>query len=220
MITTKIPNDISCSQIKNFVEQVIHYGARSIELEVQSFGKSQLIVRTGNNVLTELKREEDPIYLEKLFVYIKEKNLNVELILNLIEPFLENRVKVLIDKWGLKKQVLYSGKTNPDYLTPWDRPYILYNIENCLPNVYTLGDLKRAHFDVVHYFCNKYKVKTIHLHVKALVEDMICWASALDLQLSIFGVESFGEAQRLEEMGIDRVTVSDFMISDVLLVNE
>ncbi len=56
--------------------------------------------------------------------------------------------------------------------------------------------------------------------MKALIEDMICWASASDLQLSIFGVESFGEAKRLEEMGVDRVTVSDFMISDVLLVNE
>lgn len=220
VITTKIPINIPCSQVMNFIEQLIRYGAQSFELEIQSFGKNQLIIHTNDNVLEEYKQEEAPINLEILFAYVKENHSDIELVLNLIEPYLENRVKVLIDKWGLKKQVYYCGQVNPDYLTPWDRPYILYNIENCLPNVYALGDLKRAHFDVINYFCNKYKVKTIRLHARGLTADIICWASGLNLQLSIFGIESFEEAQRLEEAGVDRVTVSEYTVSDAMLVNE
>lgn len=219
-MTTKIPNDLPCAQIMTFIEQVIQNGAKSIQVDIHSFGEHRLIICTNINLFKNLKPEEELIYLETLFTYLTMNHLDIELILNLREPHLENRVKVLIDKWGLKKQVYYCGKVNPGYLTPWDRPYILYNIENCLPNVYTLGDLKRAHFDVIHYFCNKYKVKTIRLHAKSIVEDIICWANDVDLKLAVYGVDSFEEAQGLKEAGIDRVTVSDSMVTDALLVNE
>lgn len=220
MITRRIPIDIPCNQIMDFIEQVIQQGGKSIEVDIHSFGKDRLVICTNINVSGEFEYEEELVYLDTLFAYIKKIQSKIELVLNLMEPYLENRVKVLIDKWGLKKQTVYCGKVNPDYLTPWDRPYIQYNIENCLPNVYELGHLKRSHFDVIHYFSNKYKVKTIRLHARGLTKDIISWANNSDLTLSVCGISSFEEALVLKKAGVDRVVTTDYKMFDEILVNE
>jgi len=219
LITHRIPNDIPCHHILSFVKQLVQSGAESLEVDVFSFGENRLVVCTNINIRESFDSEEELVYLEDLFAWVRDWNIPIQLILNLRNAFLEQRVKRMVDQWDLKKQVNYCGIVDPAALTPWDRPYIHYNIENCLPNVYRLGPIKRTHFDVLHYFCTKYRVTTVRLHRSLFTQEILEWTEALDLKLSIYGIKKTKEAKQLREAGVDFVATSDSKKYRQLIVN-
>lgn len=213
MLTIKIPKTVLNHQMFAYINQVIQLGIESIELDVQTFGQDDLVL-CSHSKEAQVSSEEDFIRLNDVFAYLTKAKADIRIILNLKEQFLENRVKTLVDKWHLKKQVFYSGILKPIHFTPWDKPYIIYNIENCLPNVYQLDTLKRTHFDVIYYFCNKYKVDTIRLHINAFTEEMITWAEKLHLKLSIYGISSFEKAKELIRDGVEYVSMSALCVKE------
>lgn len=79
---------------------------------------------------------------------------------------------------------------------------------NCLPNYYQLPEIKRAHFDVIHYFLRKNKLTTLRLHEKGLTDDLLFWVEEQELTLSIYGVDSIEKAEELFQKGIFCVSIS------------
>lgn len=213
MLTIRIPKNVMYSQVLEYINHKYNQGVMSIELDVYTYNEDHLVVCSNFKENQASLSDDNLLHLHQVFAHLINEKLAIQIILNLKEPYLENRVKTIVDKWGLKKQVLYSGNLNPIFFTPWDKPYIIYNIENCLPNVYRLEKLKRPHFDVIHYFCNKYKIKTIRVHIETLTEEIITWSKVLNLKLSVYGIQSLDKANALLEAGVEYVTTTDNLYS-------
>lgn len=220
MLTTRIPKGVSCHQVLDYIDHLSQLDIIGIELDIQTYGGDELVVCSHFEEARVAHLEEETLHLSTVFAHFINEKSTMQIILNLKEPYLENRAKTLVEKWGLKKQVLYSGNLKPALFTPWDKPYVIYNIENCLPNVYKLETLKRAHFDVIHYFCNKYKIQTIRVHIKALTEEIFTWSDALNLKLSVYGIQSMEKAKGLLEAGVEYVATTDTCVADDLLATE
>lgn len=209
MVTVKIPEEIQGTQLFEKIHTLIQLGMNSFELNVRTFESQKLIVSTDLGLSDSLEEVSDPIFLKELFKYMSNAHGQPEVVLNVQEPNLEGLIKAHVEEWGLKDQVKYTGQIAPSNFTPWDKPNIYYNVENCLPNFYQLEAVKKAHLDVIHYFCRKYKLKSLRIHGEAISEDILCWAKACDLRLSVCGVETIELAKELLAKGIDQVTTTD-----------
>lgn len=209
MITIRIPESVQSLQLFDLMKEYIQQGIRSFELNIRGLNGKDIFICSNPESSTEYNQLDD------ILKDVKQLNKNIQLILNLLDPNIEVQVKARVEKWDLKKQVKYTGKVNPNYLTPWDRMAIYYNVENSLPNFYQLGVIKKAHFDVIHYFCRKYKVKTLRLNVEALSEDLLYWAKKHDLMLSVVGIKTQECAQELLNKGITQVTTTDVSLFGV-----
>lgn len=209
MITIRIHEPNQNFKLLDLIEEYVQQGVQSFELNIRKMNEEGILICSNTEYDNEYNQLDD------ILKYVKQLNQNIQLILNLLEPNIEAQVKEKVEKWDLKKQVKYTGKVNPSYLTPWDRMAIYYNVENSLPNFYQLGVIKKSHFDVIHYFCRKHKVKTLRLHVEALTEDILCWAKEHDLMLSIVGIQTQECARKLLEQGINQVTTTDASLSGV-----
>jgi len=194
-----MPEEVRDVELMDKIKQMVNQGLKSIEFNVRSYNPDKL--RVGAN-----------LYLKDLFQFIRYEQLPIQIILNLREPDLENRVRAQIKQWDLKEWVKYTGNITPDDFSLRERPHIYYNVSNCLPNFYQLDTVKKAHFDVIHYFCRKYKVKILRLNIKAWSDDFSCWALEHDLKLSIYGVDSYTKAKELRNNGISQVTTTDTSI--------
>lgn len=189
MITVNISEELSCEEALNRIMRGINEGIKSFELKVRAID------------IEILNQSED------FFEMIQRKK--IEMIFNLQESNLEYLLQAIISERDLTRQVKYAGRVNPIYLSARERLNIYYNIENCLPNVYQFETIKKAHFDVIHYFSRKHKVKTLRIHVEALSEELLCWANDNELKLSVVGVDSYKQAEKLETLGIDQITTND-----------
>lgn len=209
MITRRVPDEIPCQLFNDYIERTIHSEMESIEIDVYSFGSDRLVSCTNIRVFEEFEVEDEIIDLENLLKYMYRENPELEIVLNLKEAYLETRAKTLVEKLELKRNIRYCGKVKPGHLTPWDRRAIQYNVENALPNVYQLEYIKRTHFDVIHYFCTKHKVKTIRIRANYCSEDVMNWAESADLQIVVCGVEDQEQAQFFLDAGVERVVITD-----------
>jgi len=207
MVTVKIPEEVSAVDLMDKIKQLTSRGLKSIEFNVRPYRQNKLII--CNNV-----------YLEDLFQFMRYEQLPTQIVLNLTEPHLEGHVRSQIEKWDLKGKVKYTGNLTPDFFSLRERPHIYYNVSNCLPNFYQLDTVKKAHFDVIHYFCRKYKVKVLRLNKEGWSEDFNCWADDHDLQLSIYGVDSYKQAKDLRSNGVSQVTTTDIRTFETELLKE
>ena len=189
MITKKIPAQDSYEEIINLIMQKINEGIQSFEVDVRE------------THIRHLSHFEE-------FLDLIEREF-IEVIFNFESPNLEYLFFPLISDWDLKKQVKYTGKIHPAYLSVRERVSVYYNVENCLPNIYQFETIKRSHFDVIHYFSRKHKVKTLRVHIEALSEDFLCWAKENELKLSVVGAESYTQAKELKRLGVTQVTVNE-----------
>lgn len=196
MLSITIPETIQCDSLFDEMKTLIRDGVESFELNVS---------RSINNHLKISMNQLEPIYLNDVLSFIMRQQLTVQLVLNFLEPHLEAFAIPLVEKWSLEAQVCYAGKMVPTYLSARERQFVHYDVTNCLPNYYHLGDIKRAHFDVIHYFLRKNKVTNLRLHKSGLTEDVICWATENELSLSVYGVESYEQAEELLKKGVDYI---------------
>jgi len=196
MVTVKIPEEVPDVDLIDKIKQLANRGLKSVEFNVRSYNQNKLIL--CNN-----------LFLEDLFQFMRYEHLPIQIVLNLLEPYLEGRVRARIEKWDLKDKVKYTGNIMPDHFSLRERPHIYYNVSNCLPNFYQLATVKKAHFDVIHYFCRKYKIKAVRLNIEAWSEDFSCWTDDHDLKLSIYGVDSYEQAKELLNNGVSQVTTTD-----------
>jgi hypothetical protein len=205
MVTVKIPEKIRGVQVFNKMQELIQAGCNSFEFNVRYFEQKQLIISTD----VELVETQSPVLLKDLFHYMCNEQKKINVVLNLQGPNLEVPTKACVEEWALKNRVKYTGKINPKNFTPWDKLDVYYNVENCIPNFYQLKAIKKTHFDVLHYFCRKYKLKNLRIHEVAMSADILCWAKASGLNLSVCGTESFKDAEELAAKGVSQVTTVD-----------
>lgn len=199
MLSITLPETLAGSLFFDEMTTLVQNGVKSLEVKVSRFEDYQVII--GSNRL-------DPIYLNDLFSYISRKQLAIQVVLNFMEPHLEALSFELVKKWQLNRQVQYTGRIAPTYFSPRDRQAVHYDVTNCLPNYYQLPEIKRAHFDVIHYFLRKNKLTTLRLHEKGLTDDLLFWVEEQELTLSIYGVDSIEKAEELFQKGIFCVSIS------------
>lgn len=211
MLTIKILERMQKDQLFKRIQTFRQVGIRNFEFTVRMFGYQKLIITTEPTVLNHFEHLKELILLEDLLNYLKDEPKDLKIVLNLQDPNLEYRIKNSVEEWGLKEQIKYTGQIEPMNFTPWDSPNIYYNVENCLPNFYQFKEIKKTHFDVIHYFCRKYKMKNIRIHTKALSSDMLRWAKDSKLNLSVYGIETIQKAEELFDHGITQITTTDIV---------
>lgn len=209
MITVKLSEKIQKKQLFEKIRELNQLGIDSFEFNVRTFEGRKLILAADLGRVDASESPSNRIFLKELFEYIKDLPKDLKIVLNLQVPNLENLVKVYVEEWDLNSQIKYTGQVEPTNLTPWDKADIYYNVENCLPNFYQLEAIKKTHFDVIYYFCRKYKVNNIRIHEKTMTPDIVRWANAYDLNLSIYGVETIELAEEFYSKGIAQVTTTD-----------
>ncbi|WP_225742982.1 hypothetical protein [Marinilactibacillus sp. Marseille-P9653] len=146
LLTAHSGSDATPNNSLEYIDKMIDYNIDCLELDVRRAQNGQLYL------------SQDPIYsldltscllnLDTVFKYIAKRSSRIRIKCNLKEKGLEAEVQWTAEKRELFDQVVFSGTVEPSHLFVWDRDKIFYNIENCLPNIYTVKELKRAHFDV------------------------------------------------------------------------
>lgn len=131
----------------------------------------------------------------------------------LMEPALEMEITEIALRHEILDLIHYSGDVNPVYISKWNRDKIIFSIETALPRIYKLDSIKRAHLDVIHYFCRKYSIKTILIKSEYCTEEIMDWCEESDLDLSILDVANSSDINCYRDMGIESViTDLDTMI--------
>ena len=207
MIAVNIPNTIPDLHFTKLLQNLVETGVQSIEVDVAKVEDTLVVyLKAHCEMLDSEGRQCVP--LRDLFKYIKKEGMTIQIILNLVEPNLESLVSTLVMEWELRKQVKYAGRIRPTTLSPWDRLNIFYNVENCLPTFYQFESIKKTHFDVIHYFLNKYKVKIFRIQKNGLTDEIIVWAREMNIALSVYGVETVEEAEMYQERGVEYVSTT------------
>lgn len=204
LVTAHSGSDGTPENSLEFVEEMLARNVESIEVDVRRSKKGKYYL--SHDKVNSWRDVTSIFMLEELFQYVADRHIEVMINCDLKEPDIELGVKWLAEKWGVEDQIVYSGTVDPGHLTPWDRDKVFYNIENCLPNIYPVGCLKKAHFDVLHYFCKKYGIKTLNLHYKFCSDEWIEWCEESGLQLSVWTVNDFDQIDDFKEKGIYNVT--------------
>ena len=199
MLSITIPETVQRDSFFDEMKTLILNGVESFEFKVSRSMENHL--KISMNYL-------QPIYLNDVLGYIVRQQLSVQLVLNFMELHLEVFAISIVDKWGLEEKVRYAGNMMPTYLSLWNRRHVYYDVTNCLPNYYHLGEIKRAHFDVIHYFLRKNKVSILRLHESGVTDDIIYWMVENELTLSVYGVESHEMVDNLLKKGIDHISTS------------
>lgn len=199
MLSITIPETVQHDLFFDEMKTHILNGVESFEFQVSQSIDNQLKINT--NYL-------QPIYLNDVLGYIVRQQLSVQLVLDFTKPYLEVFAIPLVEKWGLEEKVRYAGNMAPSYLSLWNRRHVYYDVTNCLPNYYHLGEIKRAHFDVIHYFLRKNKVSILRVHESGVTDDIINWVAENELTLSVYGVESHEMVDNLLRKGIDHISTS------------
>lgn len=147
---------------------------------------------------------------------LKVSRRPLEVLCFLKEHRMENDVKNIAESQEVYHQIYFTGKLNPTFISPWEREKVVYNIENILPNLKATAQLKKAHFDVVHYFCQKLLVKELCVTKYRLSEVFISLCLQNNITLSVRGDYTLEEVDQLLEMGIYRVISTNLLTSTTL----
>lgn len=187
-----------------FVEKMMEYPVPAIEIDVRKAPNGKLYLK--HDAIHSDEEAELLLSLDTLFRTTFRKKSAVMVNCDLKEEKLEAEVKWLADKWELYDRVVFSGKVDPEHVSVWDRDKIFYNIENCLPNIRGVKQLKKAHFDVVHYFCRKYNIHTLNINESLCSKEWIEYCHENQLRLSVWTVDQFDRIEELKAQNVYNVT--------------
>lgn len=205
LLTAHSGSDGTPENSLKFVEYMLEHNVKGIEVDVRSDPNGKLYL--SHDPLTNWSEADQVFGLEDLFRYIvTHQKTDVIVNCDLKEKDIDIKVKWLAEKWGLEKQIVYSGKVMPSHFSPWDRSLIYYNIDNCLPHIYSVNRLKKAHFDVIQYFCKKYGVNIINLNYAFCTDEWISWCEEAGLNLSVWTVNDCQKINEFKQKGIHNVT--------------
>lgn len=209
MISINIPPNIRCENFLETMRELVDTGVKSIEFTVRSYGKKELLLCTNIIEKADGVQDYQVILLNDFIRFMLKEQLSVQIVLNFDESHLEIIAHSIVQNWEVFPRIRYAGQLEPTYFSLWDRLRVYYNVENCLPNYYQLEIIKKAHFDVVHYFLRKHRVKTLRVHARGVTDGIICWSDENDVKLSVYGVNTMEEAEKLREKGVNYITVTD-----------
>lgn len=204
ILTAHSGSDGTSDNSLEFIERMIENQVESIEVDIHRAPNGKLYL--SHDPIKTHETIDCLLELEALFRYIYKKSSTVTVNCDLKESGLEAEVQWTAEKWELFDQVVFSGVVDPVHLSIWDREKIFYNIENCLPNIYTVNQLKKAHFDVVNYFCRKYSVHTLNLYYGLCSKEWIELCHANHLNLSVWMVDNLEMIETFKQQEIYNVT--------------
>lgn len=204
ILTAHSGSDGTPNNSLEFIERMIENHVEFIEVDIRRAPNGKLYL--SHNPITTNETVDCLLDIEAMFRYIHQKSSSLTVNCDLKEAGLEAEVQWIAEKWELFEQVVFSGTINPTHLSIWDREKILYNIENCLPNIYTVNQLKKAHFDVVNYFCRKYSVHTLNLYYGLCSKEWIELCHANHLNLSVWTVDNLEMIDTFQNQDIYNVT--------------
>lgn len=187
-----------------FIERMIENHVKFIEVDVRRAANGKLYL--SHDPIRANETIDCLLAVEAMFRYIHKKSSSITVNCDLKEAGLEAEVQWIAEKWELFEQVVFSGTIDPAHLSIWDREKIFYNIENCLPNIYTVNQLKKAHFDVVNYFCRKYNVHTLNLYYGLCSKEWIELCHANELNLSVWTVDNLEMIDTFQNQDVYNVT--------------
>lgn len=204
LLTAHSGSDDTEENSLSFVEKMIEGQVDCVEVDVRKSQKGQLYL--SHDQVDSFRDVRNIFMLDELFQYLSDRQRQTKINCDLKEPDLEAEVKWLAERWGIYDQIIFSGTVDPAHLSAWDREKVYYNIENCLPNIYPVGCLKKAHFDVLHYMCRKYGMHTLNLHYKFCTDEWIDWCHSNNLQISVWTVNDRETIEEFKDKGVHNIT--------------
>lgn len=204
ILTAHSGSDGTPNNSLDFIEKMIENNIEFIEVDVRRAPNG--ILYLSHDLIDTDEIVGCLLEVDDMFHYISKKASSVIVNCDLKEPGLEAEVQWIAEKWELFDQVIFSGTINPVHLSIWDRGKIFYNIENCLPNIYKINQLKKIHFDVVNYFCKKYSVRILNLYFGVCSKEWIELCNENNLKLSVWTVDSLEMIDDFQRKDVYNVT--------------
>ncbi|MFC6463614.1 glycerophosphodiester phosphodiesterase [Marinilactibacillus sp. GCM10026970] len=204
LLTAHSGSDGTPNNSLEFLDKMIDYNVDCLEIDVRRAQNGQLYL--SHDAISSMDSTNCLLELDAAFKHISKRSSKILINCDLKEKGLEAEVQWTAEKRNLFDQVLFSGTVEPSHLSIWDRDKILYNIENCLPNIYKIQELKKAHFDVLHYFCKKYKLHTLNLYYGFCTKEWIELCHQNNIQLSVWTVDNLEMIQAFEQQELYNVT--------------
>lgn len=187
--------------LKTCLDNDIHH----IEIYLKKTSENNLYL-TPEAFLSSSNKGKKRITFDDVCSFISKKEEEMIVHCYLLEPNLELLVKEIAEKWDVFEQIMFTGKINPTFVSKWDRDKIIFNIENCLPRIYSVDEIKETHFDVVSYFCKKYRIQKIQIRAEYFKEIMKEWCDKNQLDLSVWKPKSFKTMELCKDLNVDNVS--------------
>jgi len=188
-----------------FFNMCLKNNINHIEIYLRKSPENILYLAQGA-FLSSIKEMEKKITFKEICRIISNNEVLITLHCYLLEPNLELLIKKEIEEWDIVEQIMFTGAVDPSLISKWDRNKIIYNVENCLPKIYSIGEIKKTHFDVVNYFCKKYRIETVQIRADYFKEEMKAWCDEEQLSISVWKPKHFEEIQKFEELDVDNVS--------------
>lgn len=204
LLTAHSGSDATPNNSLEYIDKMIDYNVDCLEIDVRRAQNGQLYL--SHDTIYSPESIGCLLDLDTAFKYIAKRSSKIKINCDLKEKGLEAEVQWTAEKREVFDQVIFSGTVEPSHLSMWDRDKIFYNIENCLPNIYTVKELKKAHFDVLHYFCRKYKLHTLNLYYGYCSKEWIELCHQNNLQLSVWTVDNLEMIQAFAQQDLYNVT--------------
>jgi len=156
--------------------------------------------------LSSSKEMEKKISFKEVCTFISNNEFFITIHCYLLEPNLELLVKEVAEDWGIFEQIIFTGEVQPSFVSKWDRDKIIYNIENCLPRIYAIDEIKKTHFDVINYLCKKYRIEMIQIRADFFKEEIKEWCDENHLAISVWKPQHFEKVKQCEELDVENVS--------------
>lgn len=134
MLTAHSGSDNTAPNSWEFIHKYIQTKVNAIEIDIRKNQDDKLYLY--HDSLNEMT--ENTVYLEDVLKLLKQYP-NMSINCDLKEENLEQSVIQLFKKYGLLKQLIFSGTVDLDHIT--NNPTICFNIENDYPDFYTNEEL-------------------------------------------------------------------------------
>lgn len=199
-LTLQINNDVSV-----FFKACLERGIHNIEIYLKKSSENILYLVLETTLISSDKNRTR-ITFDDICSFISNEECPALLHCYLLEPNLELLVKEVAEKWNIFEQIIFTGKTNPIFVSKWDRDKIIFNIENCLPRIYSVVEIKKTHFDVVNYFCKKYSIQRVQIRAEYFRDVMKEWCDENQLDLSVWKPQKLKMVELCQDLDIDNVS--------------
>lgn len=200
MLTAHSGSDNTAPNSWNFIHQYMQSDVDAIEVDVRRNKKDQLyLYHEPLNTMT-----DEIVYLEDVLKILKQHS-HMYINCDLKEENLEQPVIQLFKKYGLIKQLIFSGTVNLDHVT--NHPIVCFNIENYYPDFYTNESLRNSNWiKGIKEYLEQYDVNILNVNYKFFDEKTCIDIFDAGLQLSVWTVDDAAARALYHRLNVFNIT--------------
>lgn len=201
MLTAHSGSDGTPENSKEFLTHMLSAGVDGVEVDVR---------RTVDGILylshDKPESMKDQLVLEEAFQIVASYPKGM-INCDLKESNLELPVLELVDQYGLRDRLIFSGRVDLGKIASQELlEKVFFNVENIFPNVYLSGETEMERTGELIHFCEDKGIQTININHYLVTKTFVERLYAAGIGISVWTVDDFKKIDRFRELGVRNVT--------------